>query len=302
MSAGPHAAGGRPVTISAEIILDSIGPHGIRLTTMQLYFPRVILAEWNTHRQLSKNASSSRAIPWYRMREWILRDPYLPIHFGLTVPGMQSRDEACPESRAEARRLWLEARDLAIHYADRLWSLRLHKQVINRLVEPFGHVHVVVSATDFANFFALRIHEDAMPELQALAVAMARALAASTPTCLRPGEWHLPYVTEEDWRAHLLDVLLKVSTARCARVSYRSHEGKVSTVEEDLRLFDRLLGADPKHASPAEHQARCLATPEPSGNFTGWKQHRKQILGECAGPEFDWRARLAHWEGVDFIV
>jgi hypothetical protein len=288
------------VTISAEIVLDSIGPHGIRLTTMQLCYPRAIHSEMMTHRRFSRNASSSRAVPWRRMMKWVVEDPYIPVHWGRDESGMQSRSEIpCPEV---ARRIWLEARDWAVLHADRLAGLGLHKQLVNRLIEPFGHINVVVTSTDFANFFALRIHEDAMPEIQTLAVALARALAASTPTGLRPGEWHLPYVDAVERYMLSPEDLPKLSTARCARISYLTHAGKVPTIVEDLRLFDRLLGADPKHASPAEHQARCLATPEPSGNFTGWLQHRKQIPGECAGPEFDWRARLARWEGVDFIV
>ena len=192
-----------------------------------------------------------------------------------------------------------------------------HKQIVNRLLEPFSHVNVVASATEWGNFFGLRLHADAQPEIRALAEAMWLAKEASVPRLLLPGEWHLPFVREEDlvaamgfsrdsmqaghWFGRFVEpqeVLLYVSTGRCARVSYESFEsGKPSTIEEDVRLFLRLLGQSPVHASPAEHQAtpdgwwegsalkaRGYREPAQHGNFVGWRQHRKMIPGEACAP------------------
>jgi hypothetical protein len=302
------------VTIRATIIEDSISPAGARLTTFELCYPRVIHAEFMTHRVFSRNASSSRAIPWARMKQWILDDPYVPIHWGKNQKGMQATEELTEDEQKAARKLWLEASYDAVGHADRLMSLGIHKQIVNRLVEPFGHINVICTATDFANFFALRIHKAAMPEIQCLTVRMARAYAASGPDLRRmdaddPHCWHLPYVSTAERETFSLNNLLAMSSARCARVSYRTHEGKAPTLEEDLKLFEQLVGGEPKHATPTEHQAVPLArvigagiASSMTGNLRGWFQHRKQIQGEAARPDFDWRARLVEWDGVDYVV
>lgn len=291
------------MSCKAEIVLDSIGPSGVRLTTFSLTYPRVIHAELMTHRQFSRNASSSRAIPWERMRQWILDDPYVPLYWGRNQKGMQAGGELSPEEREAARLIWLDARDSAIASADSLFELGLHKQIVNRLVEPFGHINVLVTATDFANWFSLRVHEAAMPEIQQLAVMMARAYLAATPEPMEENEWHLPYITADEHDIYRTKALLKLSTARCARVSYKTHDGKTPTAEEDFALFERLLGSDPKHASPSEHQARAVSQKAArSGNLMGWVQHRKTIVGESAPHNFDLAARLVRWEGKDFIV
>lgn len=296
--------------IRAEIIADSISEAGIRLTTFELTYPRVIHAELMTHRQFSRNASSSRAIPWSRMREWVLNDPYIPIHWGKNQKGMQATEELSEEDKALAVRDWLDARDDAVSWADKLVERGIHKQIVNRLVEPFGHINVVCSATGFENWYALRMHKAAMPEIQALAVAMARAQRASQPV-LRPcshgllmSSWHLPYITYTERQELNPAVLPKVSAARCARVSYKTHDGKTPTLDEDIALFERLVLNCPAHASPTEHQAYSVnnSAQHRSGNFIGWHQFRKSIPGEVAGREFDWQARLVTYDGVDFIV
>jgi hypothetical protein len=176
--------------------------------------------------------------------------------------------------------------------------LGLHKQWANRGLEPYLYVHGVVTATEWANFFALRRHADAQPEMKVLADLMWEAQQASVPRVLALGEWHLPYVTDEDSGPHrgrpdgmfLPDTaLIKLSVARCARVSYLTQDGRKPTIEEDLKLYDRLVGSVPIHASPAEHQAapdqrggeenRWL-WPSQHGNFNGWRQYRKTLPGE----------------------
>lgn len=288
-------------TISAQIIADSITPTGKRLTTMQLRYPRFIHAEFMTHRAFSRNASSSRAIPVERMIEDILSDTAMPIHWGKNQPGMQARDECSelvlvpdhPDTffnvQVSREAAWNRARDEAIRIARGFHEAGYHKQIVNRLLEPFMHINVLVTATEWDNFFALRDHPDAEPHIAMLARAMKDALHHSMATPLQPGEWHLPYVTDEEGS---IEDQIKISVARCARVSYLTHDGRKSTVEEDLALYDRLVGSAPIHASPAEHQA----TPDKSftvtgndtwyenyhlhGNFSGWIQYRKTLPNE----------------------
>jgi hypothetical protein len=251
----------------------------------------------------SRNASSSRAIPWERMKQWVLDDPYIPIHWGANQRGMQAVEEIGPKYRNDAICLWLTARDEAVDLADDLAKLGIHKQIINRLIEPFCHINVIVTATDYANFFALRIHKAAMPEIQCLAVRMACAIRDSIPVLRNPGEWHLPYVLDDERDIHDPSVLARLSTARCARLSYKTFEGKAPDFDEDMKLCDRLIGADPKHSSPAEHQGYAATSKDfRSGNFTGWIQHRRTIAGESAPPDFDWLGRLAEYEGRDYMV
>jgi thymidylate synthase ThyX len=284
------------MTITAQIIADSISPEGIRLTTMQLRYPRFIHAELMTHRMFSRNASSSRAIPVQKMIEDLRRDPAMPVYWGSNKPGMQAGAEIDDWSIHDAKRLWLSGRDQAIKIAETLInSVGLHKQIANRILEPWAHINVVVTATDWANFFALRSHENAQPEIKVLSDAMMVALGTSDPELSVPGQWHLPYINQDTWNTitdtnfDWLETGQKVSVARCARVSYLTHDGRQTTVEEDLNLYDRLLGSTPLHASPAEHQAtpdRRLSRidkwdrPDLHGNFTGWIQYRKTLPNE----------------------
>lgn len=299
------------MTITAKILADSISPQGIRLTTLQLRYPRFIHAEFMTHRMFSRNASSSRAIPVKRMIEDILRDPAMPMHWGKNESGMQAREQhtasvimmdridgqAVSFSRENA---WLEAMSRAIDAARDFHEAGYHKQIVNRLLEPFAHINVVVSSATWNNFFALRQHEDAQPEMRTLADAMWWAMRNSQSKLLKPGEWHLPYVTLADMMAYEDNnpAWIKLSVARCARVSYLTHEGKQPLPEQDLELYDRLIGSVPLHASPAEHQATPDGLTEgyegpygewrvggwqnahQHGNFKGWRQYRKMLPNE----------------------
>lgn len=263
--------------ITAKIILDSISPEGVRLTTFELRYPRFIHAEFMTHRVFSRNASSSRAIPVEKMLKNIRNEPAMPIHWGQNQAGMQADNEiANPE---ESKALWMEAAQQACDMAERMLALNLHKQVVNRITEPFAHIQVLVTATEWENFFILRDHKDAQPEIRELAIQMKIVMDASTPTPLTTGGWHLPFVREDE--KHLpIETLLKVSTARCARVSYLTHDGQNPTIEKDIALYDRLITSRPIHASPTEHQATpkdSIQCHTYSGNFRGWTQHRKLI-------------------------
>ena len=295
------------MTITAKVICDSICKQSkIRITTLELEYPRFIHSEFMTHRVFSRNASSSRAIPVAKMIQNIKNNPAMPIHWGANQPGMQARQELDPVAKEKAKARWLMAMAIAVEQAQDLNDLGAHKQIVNRILEPFTHIKVIVTATDYANFFALRDHEDAQPEIRELAVAMKKAIEESTPQLLGIGEWHLPYLDEEDLkniREHLEEnnitrhdlaqhqiwmMACAVSAARCARVSYLTHDGERPTLQKDLELYRHLINANPPHMSPCEHQA----TPdihdmyegwhrlELQANFSGWVQFRHLIKGE----------------------
>jgi hypothetical protein len=277
----------------AKIIEDSVSPQRIRLTTMELRYPRFIHAEVLTHRKFARNASSSRAIPVSKLIEDALGDPAMPIHWGRNQPGMQAREELIGLPREVTIASWLRARDAAVEQARLMVAHGAHKQIVNRILEPFTHIRVVVTATDWANFFALRRHPDAQPEIKRLADLMWIAMRSSEPTPLKPGEWHLPYVESHERQVLSLSNARKVSTARCARASYRLHDGSPSALDQDIRLYESLMEANPKHASPAEHQATpdrlifglprlplLWAKPRQHGPLHGWVQHRKTLAGE----------------------
>jgi thymidylate synthase ThyX len=148
-----------------------------------------------------------------------------------------------------------------------------HKQVINRLLEPYLYHQTLITATDWDNFFSLRDHKDAQPEFRELAKCMRKAMQESVPQQLKVNEWHIPYVSVEE-QSLPLDVKLKISTARCARTSYFYHDGSKSDVAQDIQLHDRLVGGSPIHASPTEHAAQAMSTREYCKNFYGWRQYR----------------------------
>jgi thymidylate synthase ThyX len=279
--------------IEAKIICDSIAPSAVRLTTFVLTYPRFIHSEFMTHRVFSRNASSSRAIPVKKSIQMVIDNPVIPLAFTKNKAGMQGGVALTGDQEAAATAAWLEARDKAVEMAQKLADLEVHKQYANRILEPFSHITVVCTATDWANFFALRCHEMAQPEIHALADLMYREYTSSNPEDLAEGEWHLPFVTPENAKiaiekylvkypsAEFIDLAGRMSVARCARVSYLNHEGNTPSLEEDLKLYDRLVGSAPIHASPAEHQAMAVGDANVrSGNFHGWIQFRKTLQDE----------------------
>ncbi len=282
------------MTISAKIIADSISPDGVRLTTFQLRYHRFVHSELLTHRVFSRNSSSSRAIPVSKMIAWVKEDPAIPVEWGSNKPGMQAGAHLSAEDAAKAEAIWLAARDEMIKRTEEMNALGVHKQITNRMLEPWHHIAVVLTATQFANWFALRWHPGAQPEIRELAKAMAVVFRASTPEPLVHGEWHLPYIKLGERLAFSVDVLLKMSVARCARVSFMNHDGTNPDSAKDIDLHDRLAVAEPLHASPTEHQGTPLAEGESaaklSGNLIrGWKQYRKTLPNECVN--------VLPWEG-----
>lgn len=255
--------------IHATIVADSVSPIGIRLTTLSLTYPRFILAELNTHRLLSRNSASSRAIPTKKMLDEIKLAPAMPVRWGKNQKGMQAETDIDKQGQELAQSLWLAARDAAVFHAQQLSELGVHKQITNRVLEPFMHARTVITATEWDNFFTLRRHKDAQPEIKELADAMFHAMQKSTPKLIKQGEWHCPYVAANE--PHQLEC----SVARCARVSYLTHEGRVPDIDSDITLYQRLLSAG--HWSPFEHQATPCEADEWYANFRGWKQFRQTL-------------------------
>lgn len=280
------------MSYAATVLADSIAS-GVRLTTLEVTFPRFILAEFNTHRMLSRNSASSRAIPVERRIEQVKFNPFVPEAFGKNKSGMQAAENVDERANELARGAWLQASAEACYAAERLALLGVHKQHANRVLEPFCWHTVVVTATEWANFFALRCHPAAQPEMQITAGLMRDAMKASTPRELQPGEWHLPYVWEslahkvdECGHAEMLTAteLAKISVARCAAVSYERQNVEKS-IDEYVKRHDALLASG--HMSPFEHQARVLVddvarVSEFYGNFRApWLQYRKTLPNEA---------------------
>lgn len=280
----------------AKVIADSI--NGTRITTLEISFPRIVLAEFNTHRVFSRNSASSRAIPIEKMLERVMNDPFIPDRWPINRPGMQATEYLAEGSAVvEARIDWLHARNEAVNSVYRLQRHGVHKQITNRLLEPWLWHTVVVTSTEWENFFNQRRDKDAQPEIQKIANLMFAAYEASTPTQLADGAWHLPYVTAEDFEAqaaHALtpdwDILARLACARCARVSY-ARQGEARDFAEDLATTARLLANG--HTSPLEHAATPRTTPGPGalidaatqsvwfGNFRGWQSYRKTLPDEA---------------------
>lgn len=271
------------MTITAKTLADSVSPAGDRLTTLELRYPRFIHAEVLTHRVFSRNASSSRAVPVARLIQDVIDDPAMPMHWGKNQPGMQARVEMVDPDKACAQDLWEMAREQALDAAESMADCGAHKQIVNRLLEPFAHINVVLTGTEFDNFFALRDHPDAQPEIQALAQAMRAAMEASTPQEIYSGQWHLPYVSVEerdelfDWCGGSNRVACQVSAARCARVSYLTHEGQAPDRAKDQALFAKLAGVRPQHLSPTEHQATPAHKANRVRNLRGWQTFRTEL-------------------------
>lgn len=270
------------MTYAAKVICDSIA-QGTRLTTLEVTMPRIVLAEFNTHRVFSRNSASSRAIPVEKRIQAVLDNPFIPEAFAANKPGMQAGDVLDAKASEEARFDWLAARDHAVDHASFLAVSGVHKQWANRLIEPFSWTTVVVTATEWENFFNLRISALAQPEIRKAAELMKAAMDASIPKELPHGGWHLPYI-QLDETEYVTEDMIKASVARCARVSYLTHDG-IRDFAKDIELHDKLLAS--RHMSPFEHPAVVnFANPERfCGNFRRpWVQHRKMLVGEAVAP------------------
>lgn len=296
--------------IAVRIIADSVAStSNVRLTTFEITLPKVLLAEYNTHRMLSKNWQSSRAIPTTSLNSI---ESFEPIRYGKNQPGMSaSASNLEGDDVGKARQIWYSAVEYCKTAAATLTALGLHKQWSNRCNDWHVMAKGVTTGTEWANFFHLRNHPDAQPEFHELARLMQLAYEQSHPRVLYPGQWHLPYVTTNvdsdgsvtyttgDGNLLTEDEALKTSAACCAQVSYRRLD---DTLEAVKRIFSRLIESDPKHASPVEHQGKVMLNELSSGstdewepgvthmrrdgslwsaNFRGWIQARQLIANEA---------------------
>lgn len=315
----------------AKVVAHSIGEEsGKEIATVVATYPRFIHSELLTHRDRARNSASSRAIPWKRfkkdresfkgiieeefrcrvtkinefvgdlvdncMMKMIMTNPVIPLSFDAEQKGMQSGSGDGIDQEL-ARNIWLDARNDAVKHANRLANMGIHKSLVNRIVEPWMWITVIITATEWKNFFRLRCHPAAEKHFQKIAGMIKEELRKSVPRKLKVGEWHLPYFDSKDGieiakrELQYVDprIAQKISTGRCARVSYLTHEGK-RDISEDIRLAEQLINPvnsngspndDVMHASPLEHPCECLADGnERSGPFRGWKQFRKEFSRE----------------------
>ena len=268
------------MNIKAKILKDSEF-NGSRLTTFELTYPRFIHSEFMTHRCFSRNAASSRAIPVSKQIEAVRNNPAHPERWGKNQPGMQAFEELGSEELSIAKSWWELASTEASFSARELNELGAHKQIVNRLLEPFLRITVIATAEQrgLSNFFAQRAHKDAQPEFQVLAFKMLDALLKNEPQRLQKGEWHIPM--SEDLEGLETAEKLKIATGRIARVSYESHNG-VRDHSKDIELHDRLIASG--HWSPTEHCAEAGWSEH--GNFGNrWTQYRWSFNNEFRSEE-----------------
>jgi len=294
--------------LQVEVILASASYNNpFPIYTIRMRYPRPIHGEIMTHRDFSRNARSSRAVPVLTMLNEVRTIPYVPWHWGKNQKGMQA-DEECnvpiyfqdfendqlEMSREEA---WLYARDMAANIAEGFMNSGYHKQNPNRLLEPFSWIDTLITSTKWDNFLWLRQHHAAEPHLQDLANLVAQAIEEAKVQNIGLNEWHLPYISDQELSMYNLDTLKKLSAARCARISYKPFNGD-STIEAEISRYNLLVTDERVHASPIEHQAtpdvpinQRSAHEKPKnkiiwansalhGNLTGWIQARKLVPNE----------------------
>jgi len=287
--------------ITAKVVQDSYcTKSNKRLTTLELEYPRFIHGELMTHRDFSRNASSSRAIPIEKMIEQVTINPAIPVFWGANKAGMQADEEVTymvngvNEGIDRAKFEWEVATRSAVRSANNLSKLGLHKQIVNRVLEPFQMMKTIISATEFDNYFSLRCHRDAQPEIRELANLMKSVMRTSVDEGnvipLKQNDWHVPYVRRvfnnnehgsfmayflegTDMQLTLLEAL-KVSASCCAQVSYRLLDDSLAKA---IIIYDKLVNSKPVHASPFEHQATPDWDSKYLSNFKGWAQHRSMI-------------------------
>ena len=293
------------MTVTAKIIADSVNERNTRVTTFELEYPRIVHSELMTHRVFSRNSASSRAIPVNTMLDLIEVNPAMPSQWGKNQPGMQAKEELGELEKKAVKDLWLNACKEAVSHARVMNDIKAHKQVINRITEPYQHMKVVLTGTDFANWFWLREHPDADPTIAELAAKMKYEYDYNEPDNLEEDAWHLPYVRtqkangtypqrywDESDNEITLEQALMISVSACAQVSYRKTDDTLAKAE---MIYKRLIESKPTHASPTEHQCQVLSSFQNnvdwpkgithvdrngtywSGNIRDWVQYRQLI-------------------------
>lgn len=274
---------------SAKIIKHSITEWGQEIVTFELEYPRIVHSELMTHKILSKSSASSRAIPILTMIKAVWNNPAAPVSWGKNQAGMSAREDLTGWRLSAAKIVWNLASKVNCLFSFTLAKIGAHKQIANRLTEASSFIKVLVTGTNFENWYKLRDHKDADPTIRQLAANMRAAHQASTPKLLKFGQWHLPYI-EDDCLAFDITSKLKLSSSLCAQTSYRKAD---ESLDKAYRIYDKLVDSEPAHFSPMEHQATPLYDESSvlfthkdklgrlwSGNFCGWGQYRQQIQHE----------------------
>lgn len=254
----------------AKVIEDSVF-RDTRLITLEIDLWRAILPELNTHRMISRNFQSTRAVPTKKLIEQVRENPYIPVKFAKNQAGMVAGEVFSGEDHEQALNAWLNAAKSAAEYAETLTSMGVHKEVAGRLIEPFMWTRGVVTATldSWNAFLKLRLHKDAQPEIYALAEKVSEAISNSKPEYLIPGEWHLPYVGTKHLDLSLSDAI-KVSVSCCGQVSYRQLDDSLEKAKRIYELLNLPVNGvypnDPPHLSPSEH---CAVASDNDGSLSG---------------------------------
>lgn len=321
--------------IRAAVLAHSVSAvSGKQLVTFLVDFPRFVLAEFLTHRLYSRNGASSRAIPVAKSIERVTYQPVVPIHFGQNKAGMTAEQEVDEHSQKRAKVVWSTIRKQAIYASEELAALGIHKQVTNRVLEPFSYMRMVVTATELDNFFWLRLHEHADPHINELARVMLFALQESVPTALQPGDYHVPFFGNGYWTPEIethysvtAQQAIEHSMSCCAQTSYRKLDMSTEKTED---IIKKLFGGDRAHSSVSEHQATPMAVPTLSripseyliadyiqvmpeathldrhgnfwsNNFKHWSQYRDSIEGNVKTHGFDYTQDVGACEVSDMF-
>lgn len=286
------------MTVDVKLLQHSYSPDGISMYSFEVEIPRIILAEWNTHGMLNTNAQSSRAVPTKKLIEEVRRNPYIPSHWGKNQKGMQAYEEQdSPVNNMPKEAFW----DICIHNAcnnaQAIEEAGYHKQIANRIIEPYSHTKLAISGTEWNNFFNLRIHKDAEPNIREMAVQLYKLIHQSRGELINNGEWHLPYITRRrqhrqmqylfDHQEVSLEEAIQISLACVAQVSYRSLNTHPETIK---RIYNNLFpdNGDPIHGSPAQHLATPFKEARCEGDWQKGETHRDK-------DGYSWSAQLRGW-------
>lgn len=256
-----------------RVILASVNPWAEKIATIVARYPRFIHSELMTHKDPSRNASSSRAIPFKTMLRITRKEMAAPLFWGANQPGMQAQEELTGFARWAAVFLWHLTGHIVLSMAWLMSFTKVHKQIINRMIEPWTYINVQITCTNWS-WLDLRMDPAAQPEFQVLARSIQEALDNAFYQPLKVGEWHLPWVqNQQDEQGLPLSDKKLISSARSARLSYTPIGEVKRNFIKDLKLATGLL--EQYHLSPFEHQA----TPKKGrhANFTGWLNQRTEL-------------------------
>lgn len=300
---------------SVKMVADSISnSNGQRISSMEVVFPRIVLAELNTHRMLTRNSASSRAIPSHKMIDAVMKNPFIPMKWLAQHTGMQGTDIIDESSQFHAAETWLAARDYMIQQAKILtYKYNVSKQIANRLLEPFMWHKALITATEWENYFALRHDPAAENHIQRLAQMMLDCMNTSKPTNLAAGEWHIPYgesIKTADINMYLeslgkpydaddvMAISIQASVAKCAQTSYTimDEEDKPLDIAKMIKLHDRLSVAG--HWSPFEHIAQNMTSQQWHENLRGYANYDHQddiSIWDAEDDALGWSGNFRGW-------